>query len=84
LQNNAKCFLLPKLAPENALPLWATDSLAINILPGHCIADGCPSQPSTYYLIGLLWDGMIILGNPATSDIAINVAVPECAHHWAQ
>lgn len=44
LQNNAKCFLLPKLASENALPLWVTDSLAINILPAHCIADRCLSH----------------------------------------
>ena len=44
----------------------------------------CPSQQSKYYLIGLLWDSMIVLGNPATSDVAINIAAPECAHHWAR
>jgi len=46
--------------------------------------DHCPSQPSKYYLIGLSRDSMIVLGNPATSDVAINVAAPECAHHWAR
>jgi hypothetical protein len=59
-------------------PLWVTDSLAINILPVPA------SQGSKYYLIGLSRDSMIVLGNPATSDIAINVAAPECAHHWAR
>jgi hypothetical protein len=41
--------------------------------------DRCPSQPSTYFLIGLLRDGMIILmGNPGISDVTINIAAPEC------